>query len=83
MEKGLRLLGNPAEPSRTPAEVGQKIVVHMPEMKDKIAILVEEYEKEQFSPHASDLKKAREASLQIKKTAQYLRLINLFKKKDK
>ncbi|MCJ7694077.1 MAG: transglutaminase-like domain-containing protein [Anaerolineaceae bacterium] len=76
-----KILGNPLDPSKTPAEQGAHLANLAPEMTTEIDALVNEYELAEFSIHKADMVKANEASLRILKTSQYKKFIGFFKRK--
>ena len=82
LERSARLLGKPVEASLTPMERGAQLVEMLPGMDDEINVVVNEYEKEAFSPHSADMPAASEAGLKVIKTAQFQRLARIFKKKE-
>lgn len=81
LSRSAKLLGDPVGRSKTPAEQGLHVITLIPEQENEINILVNEYEKRQYSPYDGNIMRANEAGLKIIKSAQYLRLFRRFKKK--
>jgi hypothetical protein len=81
LSRSAKLLGDPVDSSKTPAEQGDHVIALIPEQENEINILVNEYEKRQYSPYDGNIMRANEAGLKIIKSAQYLRLFRRFQKK--
>jgi transglutaminase-like putative cysteine protease len=81
LSRSAKILGHPIDSSKTPAEQGEHVIALIPDQEYEINILVNEYEKRQYSPYDGNIISANEASLKIIKSAQYLRLFKRFQKK--
>jgi transglutaminase-like putative cysteine protease len=81
LSRSAKILGHPIDSSKTPAEQGEHVIALIPDQEYEINILVNEYERRQYSPYDGNIIRANEAGLKIIKSAQYLRLFKRFQKK--
>ncbi len=69
LEQVIRLLGKRAQGSETPSERVASLVVMLPEAAEPAGVLLNEFQKNLFSPQPGDLNRAQQATRQIRRLA--------------
>ncbi|MFW5713366.1 MAG: transglutaminaseTgpA domain-containing protein [Brevefilum sp.] len=75
--RSIRLLGQPLNQAQTPAERAQILAHLLPDARDFIRDIVYEYTLDQYSPHKTDVERAKSAARYIRKFARSMWLQNL------
>lgn len=74
----LRLMGHPASPANTPNERATQLRSWLPQAAEPARVVVEEYQRAQYSLRPGDLERARKASRQVRSLAYRAFLHQLF-----